>query len=106
MSLGLNNGRRICQTPRRLQTFASRRCGSTSTEGGTMHLRSLIAVVAGVAALALAPAALAAIPSPPSGFTTTWSADFSGADNTGVSGSNWLYDTGTCYPGCPAGNWG
>jgi beta-glucanase (GH16 family) len=71
-----------------------------------MHLRSLIAVLAGVAALALAPGALAAIPAPPSGFTTTWSDDFSGAANTGVSGSNWLYDTGTCYPGCPAGNWG
>jgi beta-glucanase (GH16 family) len=48
----------------------------------------------------------AAIPAPPSGFTTTWSDDFTGAAGTGVSTSNWLYDTGHCYPGCPAGNWG
>ena len=35
-----------------------------------------------------------------------WSDEFSGAANTGVSTANWLYDTGHCYPGCPAGNWG
>ena len=71
-----------------------------------MHLRSLIALATGIAALAVAPAAFAAVPAAPSGFTTTWSDDFTGASGTGVSGSNWLYDTGNCYPGCPAGNWG
>jgi len=35
-----------------------------------------------------------------------WSDEFSGAANTGVNTANWLYDTGHCYPGCPAGNWG
>jgi beta-glucanase (GH16 family) len=71
-----------------------------------MHLRSLVALATGIAALGLAPAALAAVPAAPSGFTTTWSDDFAGASGTGVSSSNWLYDTGTCYPGCPAANWG
>ncbi|SHN35028.1 discoidin domain-containing protein [Actinacidiphila paucisporea] len=47
------------------------------------------------AAAAAAPAAApAAIPAPPSGFTTTWSDDFSGAANTGVNTGNWKYDTG------------
>ncbi len=39
-------------------------------------------------------------------WTQVWSDEFNGAANTGVSTTNWLYDTGTCYPGCPAANWG
>jgi beta-glucanase (GH16 family) len=35
-----------------------------------------------------------AIPAPPSGFTTTWSDDFSGAPNTGLDTGTWKYDTG------------
>lgn len=34
-----------------------------------------------------------------------WSDDFSGPANTAPSSSNWLYDTGTSYPG-GAANWG
>jgi len=34
-----------------------------------------------------------------------WSDEFSGTANTGVNTSNWLYDTGTSYPG-GAANWG
>jgi Glycosyl hydrolases family 16 len=34
-----------------------------------------------------------------------WSDEFSGAANTGVNTPNWLYDTGTSYPG-GAANWG
>lgn len=34
-----------------------------------------------------------------------WSDEFSGAAGTGVNTSNWLYDTGTSYPG-GAPNWG
>src|SRR5215813_5736444 len=41
-----------------------------------------------------------------SGFVLQFSDEFNGAANTGVNTSNWLYDTGTCYPGCPAANWG
>ena len=39
-------------------------------------------------------------------WTQIWGDDFNGAANTAPSSSNWLYDTGTCYPGCPAANWG
>jgi hypothetical protein len=45
------------------------------------------------------------VPAPPTGWSTVWSDDFTGASGTGVSTSNWLYDTGTSYPG-GAGNWG
>jgi beta-glucanase (GH16 family) len=40
-------------------------------------------------------------------WTQVWSDEFNGSANTGVSTSNWLYDTGTGYgcSGCPA-NWG
>jgi len=39
-------------------------------------------------------------------FSLVWSDEFNGAANTGVNTANWMYDTGTCYPGCPAANWG
>jgi beta-glucanase (GH16 family) len=39
-------------------------------------------------------AAAASVPAPPSGFTTTWSDDFSGSSGSGVDGGNWKYDTG------------
>jgi len=38
-------------------------------------------------------------------WTQIWSDEFNGSSGTGVSTSNWLYDTGTSYPG-GAGNWG
>ena len=47
----------------------------------------------------------AAVPAPPSGFTTVFSDDFTGAAGTGVNTANWLYDTGIGYPG-GATNWG
>jgi len=46
-----------------------------------------------------------AVPGPPAGFTTVFSDDFTGAANTGLDTSKWLYDLGTSYPG-GAGNWG
>jgi beta-glucanase (GH16 family) len=49
--------------------------------------------------------ARADVPAPPAGWSTVWSDDFSGAAGTGLNGANWLYDTGTSYPGA-AGNWG
>src|SRR4051794_7007290 len=68
----------------------------------------LVTLVLGLLAVFAAGAGVAGatVPAPPSGFTTMFSDDFSGAAGTGVSTSNWLYDTGHCYPGCPAGNWG
>ena len=49
--------------------------------------------------------ASAAVPAPPAGWTTVFSDDFTGAAGTGLNTANWLYDTGTSYPG-GAGNWG
>jgi hypothetical protein len=70
--------------------------------------RAAVGAVAALAALAAlaSETASAAVPAPPTGFTLTWSDDFAGAANTGVNTGNWLYDTGTCYPGCPAADWG
>jgi hypothetical protein len=47
----------------------------------------------------------AAVPAAPSGMTTVFSDDFTGAAGTGLNRSNWLYDIGTGYPG-GAANWG
>ena len=47
----------------------------------------------------------AAVPGPPSGMTTVFSDDFTGAAGTGLNTANWLYDTGTSYAG-GAANWG
>ena len=49
--------------------------------------------------------AAASAPAPASGWSTVWSDDFNGAAGSGVNTSNWLYDTGTSYPG-GAANWG
>lgn len=38
-------------------------------------------------------------------WTQVWGDEFNGAAGTGVNGANWLYDTGTSYPGAAA-NWG
>ncbi len=38
-------------------------------------------------------------------WTLIWGDEFDGASNTGVSTDNWLYDSGTSYPGGPP-NWG
>jgi len=54
---------------------------------------------------ALAVAAQASVPPPPTGWTTVWSDDFDGPGNTLPSSANWIIDTGHGYPGGP-GNWG
>jgi beta-glucanase (GH16 family) len=54
---------------------------------------------------ALAVAAQASVPPPPTGWTTVWSDDFDGPSNTLPSSANWIIDTGHGYPGGP-GNWG
>lgn len=51
-------------------------------------------VLAGVAV----PASADTVPPPPSGWTTVFSDDFSGAAGSGVD-TNWTYDTGTQYNG-------
>jgi hypothetical protein len=71
--------------------------------------RRLVLTIAAAAALISTPllihAAQASVPPTPSGWSLIFSDDFSGAANTGVNTANWLYDTGTGYPG-GAANWG
>ncbi|HEX5117552.1 MAG TPA: ricin-type beta-trefoil lectin domain protein [Pseudonocardiaceae bacterium] len=59
----------------------------------------LVAAVVPIAAVLTAvtvatPAADAAVPAPPTGWSTVFSDDFNGTAGTGVSTGNWIYDTG------------
>ncbi|MEV7776949.1 acyltransferase family protein [Kitasatospora sp. NPDC088351] len=40
------------------------------------------------------------------GWTTVLRDDFDGPAGSRPSAENWQYDLGTCYPGCPAAQWG
>ncbi|WP_405897837.1 SGNH hydrolase domain-containing protein [Streptomyces sp. NBC_00727] len=40
------------------------------------------------------------------GWTTLLDEEFDGPGGIRPSSSRWLYDKGTCYPGCPAAQWG
>ncbi|HET9654955.1 MAG TPA: glycoside hydrolase family 16 protein [Kineosporiaceae bacterium] len=60
-------------------------------------------LVAGV--VAQAGAAQTTVPTAPAGWTTVWSDDFTGSAGTGVNTADWMYATGTGYPG-GAANWG
>ncbi|MBX6355353.1 MAG: carbohydrate-binding protein [Micromonosporaceae bacterium] len=64
---------------------------------------SALGVALGMATVTLA--ARAAVPPTPSGWTLTFSDDFTGPAGALPSGSNWIFDTGHSYPGGP-GNWG
>ncbi|GAB2718605.1 acyltransferase family protein [Kitasatospora kifunensis] len=48
----------------------------------------------------------AAGPTPQAGWTQLLRDDFQGPAGAKPSGQLWQYDTGTCYPGCPAAQWG
>ncbi|MBW6438888.1 carbohydrate-binding protein [Actinoplanes hulinensis] len=63
---------------------------------------AMLAVGASVTFVAQAEAA---VPSAPAGMSLVFSDDFTGAAGTGLNRSNWLYSTGTGYPG-GASNWG
>src|SRR5256714_12939165 len=67
-------------------------------------------LLAGGGTLALVAAAVAAAPDAgaaptPPGWTQVFADDFTGPAGAGVNTANWLYDTGTGYPG-GAANWG
>jgi hypothetical protein len=68
-------------------------------------LAALAPIAAILTVVAVPTANATAVPGPPTGWTTVFSDNFSGAAGTGVNSANWLYDTGTSYPG-GAGNWG
>ncbi|MEV7549711.1 glycoside hydrolase family 16 protein [Amycolatopsis sp. NPDC089917] len=63
------------------------------------------ALGAALLAVPLAFPASASVPPPPSGWTTVFSDDFTGAAGSLPSNENWIVDTGHSYPGGPA-NWG
>ncbi|MFJ7272345.1 acyltransferase family protein [Streptomyces sp. NPDC099050] len=42
----------------------------------------------------------------PAGWTEVFREEFDGPAGSPPSSANWLHDTGTCYPGCPAAQWG
>ncbi|MEZ0092338.1 carbohydrate-binding protein [Streptacidiphilus sp. EB129] len=65
----------------------------------------LVAALMTVAGATGAPAATSDVPAAPPGWSTVFSDDFNGAAGTGLDPSNWLYDSGSGYPG-GAGNWG
>jgi beta-glucanase (GH16 family) len=77
----------------------TRRRRATLAAGAALAVASLALLTAGPDRVAHA------APSPPAGFTTVWSDDFDGAAGTLPSAANWLFDTGTGYPG-GADHWG
>ncbi len=80
----------------------------------TALLTALLLPVAGLLGLAATAATAgpagavtpSTVPAPPAGWTTAFSDDFNGAAGTGLNTSDWLYDTGTAYPGGGAAAWG
>ena len=68
-------------------------------------LMAAVAIAIPIVAIAGSQPAGANLPSPPAGWTQVFADDFNGAAGSGVNTGNWLYDTGTGYPG-GAGGWG
>ncbi|MFE2287095.1 acyltransferase family protein [Streptomyces sp. NPDC059443] len=52
------------------------------------------------------PAVAASAAPKASGWTELLRDDFDGPAGSAPSAANWLHDIGTCYPGCPAPQWG
>jgi len=69
-----------------------------------LQLFVVVALIAGVAGVGLQQSALAKPASALGSWTLQWADEFNGSGP--VSGSNWIYDIGHCYPGCPTPNWG
>lgn len=69
----------------------------------------ITAVAVGIVAVAVGPLAAvttqAAVPAPPTGWSTVWSDDFNGSAGSGINTTDWMYDIGHSYPG-GAANWG
>jgi hypothetical protein len=84
---------------------------TSGTQRRPRPLRRVLIAVLSTLGLAAATAtaftlpANASAPTPPSGWTQVFLDDFNGSAGTGVSTTNWQYDTGTSYPG-GAANWG
>lgn len=65
----------------------------------------VVAVTAAALAVVAAPSPAGAVPAPPSGFTLVWGDDFTGPAGGRINEADWIYSTGTGYPG-GAPNWG
>ena len=84
---------------------------TSGTQRRPRPLRRVLIAVLSTLGLAAATAtaftlpANASAPTPPAGWTQVFLDDFNGSAGTGVSTTNWQYDTGTSYPG-GAANWG
>ncbi len=95
-------GTRAVHTPRRAappDTGRRRRRPAALLLALAMPLAALLGLSAASGS------ASADVPGAPSGWTTVFSDDFTGAAGSGLNTANWLYDTGTGYAG-GAGNWG
>jgi beta-glucanase (GH16 family) len=68
-----------------------------------VFLQLFVILVLIVSALGVALSA-SAKPSALGTWTLQWADEFNGSG--AVSGTDWIYDLGHCYPGCPASNWG
>lgn len=79
---------------------------ATILAAALMPAAAMLATVAATNLATATAASASTVPSPPSGWTTTFSDDFSGSAGSGAD-SNWTYDTGTQYngTGCTS-NWG
>ena len=60
-------------------------------------LAAIVTAVPLICTAVLGTPAHAGVPAAPSGFSLTWSDDFSGGGGTGVPSSTWKYDTGTGF---------
>jgi len=60
---------------------------------GGLALAIIAPAIAVVAAMVPATSAVAAVPGPPSGWSTVFSDDFNGSGGSGID-SQWMYDTG------------
>src|SRR5206468_734332 len=100
---------------RRTEAFMSRSPASTrwlAALGGaalTLVAGLVVPAVTGAGPSGAAPAPAACppgLPATPAGWTLTFSDDFSSCTaGSPISTANWLFDTGTSYPG-GAANWG
>src|SRR3954447_12904885 len=97
--------KRFRDSPRTTRFGHTARCEMTQRSRLWGAAVAALLVTAVIPTVVVASGADAAVPAPPTGFSTVWSEDFSGPAGSGLNTGDWLYDTGTSYPG-GAANWG
>ncbi len=95
-------------SPTHVSTHVSTGSGLARRPRPAAALSALLLALAGLSSAAVVisggPAA-ATVPAAPTGWSTVFSDDFTGAAGTGLNQANWLYDVDTSYNG-GAGAWG